>query len=85
MLTHTNTHSLSLYLKGLDQDEDVVHAHSQHQEGDDLDDDQRGRLTHKAEEPQAGGHRQQHNHHTAQAHRDLGINLLKTRTAIVSP
>ena len=64
-----------VYLQRLHDDEDVVHAHGQHQEGDDLDDDERERHAGVAEDAQGAGHRAQHDQDARDAQRHLGVHL----------
>ena len=57
MPLHTQCpHTYTWYLVRLDNNEDVVDADSQHQEGDDLDDDEGERDASIAEDAQRTGH-----------------------------
>lgn len=66
-------------LVGVNKDEQVVHAHSQHQEGYDLEHDEGGGHLHVAVEPKGRHHRHQHQQHSKQAHHQLCVNLREQR------
>ena len=68
-----NTYRVSLV--GLHQDEDVVHADGEDEEGDDLEDDERRLHAHEPEDAHAGPHREQHDQHAAQAQGHLALQL----------
>lgn len=68
------------YLVGLDQDEDVVHPHSQHKERDDFYHNKGEGDPNVAEDAQGAGHRAQHDQDSSDAQGDLWIHLEMPQT-----
>lgn len=67
--------TMKIYLVGLDQDEDVVHANSQHQERDDFNHNEGERDPNVAEDAQRARHGAQHDEDARDAKGDFRIHL----------
>lgn len=67
--------TLATDLEGLHNDEDVVHTHSQHKEGDDLDDDEGEGNTDVAEDTQRASNWAKYNQDARYTQRDLRVHL----------
>lgn len=67
----------------LNQNEDVIDSDCENEEGNDLEDDERGRNSGESEDSDGGGHRQQDDHDTAKAQRHLTFNL-RTEVIIIA-
>jgi hypothetical protein len=59
----------------LNQDENIVNTHGQHQEGDDFDNNQSGGHTDVTVKSDRGDDRQKHNNDTSDTQRNLAVNL----------
>ena len=70
--------SYRVSLVGLYEDEDVVDADGEDEEGDDLEDDERRLHPHEPEDAHARPHREQHDQHAAQAKGHLALQLEKS-------
>ena len=70
-------------LVSLNQDEDVINTNSQHQEGDDLEDDEGGGDSDEAEGSDAGSDTEEDNHDTTQTQGDLALNHEHGHLALV--
>lgn len=63
------------YLVGMDDDEEVVDAYSQNQEGDDLYDNEGDGDPRQVEEADGAHHGKQYHQHTEESNGDLHVNL----------
>lgn len=79
-LLHTSC-SQTLYLQRLDYNKDVIDSDGEHQEGNDLDHDERERDAGVAEDAQRRGHGTQNDQDAGDAQRDFRVHLCRENAA----